>query len=57
MLGFMAGGSKAEGGAIRTKLLRFNGGIERDPAVRTWMKEHAGKLGARERFVYCSYHW
>jgi hypothetical protein len=37
----------AESGAtMRTELLRFNGAVERDPAVDAWMKEHAGELGA-----------
>ena len=27
-------------------LLRFNGAIERDPAIDAWMKTHAGELGA-----------
>jgi hypothetical protein len=27
-------------------LLRFNGAVERDPAIDAWMKEHAGGLGA-----------
>ena len=31
---------------MRTELLRFNGAIERDPAVDAWMKEQAGELGA-----------
>ena len=31
---------------MRTDLLRFNGAVERDPAIDRWMKEHAGKLGA-----------
>src|SRR5215510_12426829 len=31
---------------MRTALLRFNGGVERDPAIDAWMKEHAGELGA-----------
>jgi len=30
----------------RTELLRFNGAVERDPAIDAWMKEHAGELGA-----------
>ena len=29
-----------------TELLRFNGTVERDPAIDAWMKEHAGGLGA-----------
>ncbi len=31
---------------MRTELLRFNGAVERDPAIEAWMKEHAGELGA-----------
>ena len=31
---------------IRTDLLRFNGAVERDPAIDAWMKEHEGELGA-----------
>ena len=27
-------------------LLRFNGAVERDPAIDAWMKKHAGDLGA-----------
>jgi hypothetical protein len=27
-------------------LLRFNGAVERDPAIDAWMKAHAGGLGA-----------
>jgi hypothetical protein len=30
----------------RTELLRFNGAVERDPAIDAWMKEHAGEFGA-----------
>ena len=29
----------------RTEFLRFNGAVERDPAIDAWMKEHAGGLG------------
>jgi hypothetical protein len=29
-----------------TQLLRFDGAVERDPAIDTWMKEHQGALGA-----------
>ena len=32
--------------ANRTNLLRFNGAVERDPAIDRWMKEHAGELGS-----------
>jgi hypothetical protein len=31
---------------MRTELLRFNGGVERDPAIDAWMKERPGELGA-----------
>jgi hypothetical protein len=26
---------------MRTEFLRFNGAVERDPAIDAWMKEHA----------------
>ena len=31
---------------MSTELLRFNGAVERDPAINTWMKSHSGELGA-----------
>ena len=31
---------------MRTDLLRFNGTVERDPAIDAWMKAHSGELGA-----------
>jgi hypothetical protein len=31
---------------MRTELLRFNGTVERDPAIDAWMKERSGELGA-----------
>ena len=31
---------------MRTDFLRFNGAVERDPAIDAWMKDHAGELGA-----------
>jgi hypothetical protein len=31
---------------MRTELLRFNGDVERDPAIDEWMKEHADQFGA-----------
>ena len=34
------------GAKMRAELLRFNGAVERDPAIDAWMKEHAGELGA-----------
>lgn len=37
---------------MRTDLLRFDGAVERDPAIDTWMKAHNGEPGsiAREWF-------
>jgi len=32
-------------------LLRFNGAVERDPAIDAWMKDHPGELGA------IAHHW
>jgi hypothetical protein len=34
---------------VKTELLRFDGAVERDPAIAAWMKEHAGELGAISR--------
>jgi hypothetical protein len=34
---------------MRTELLRFNGAVERDPAIDAWMKNHAGELGVIAR--------
>ena len=31
---------------MRTELLRFNGAVERDPAIDGWMKARGGELGA-----------
>jgi len=31
---------------MRTELLRFNGVVQRDPAIDAWIKEHRGELGA-----------
>jgi hypothetical protein len=36
---------------VRTELLRFNGAVERAPAIDAWMREHAGELGA------IAHHW
>ena len=30
---------------MSAELLRFNGAVERDPAINEWMREHAGELG------------
>jgi hypothetical protein len=43
---FVRGKGTVRGATIGTELLRFNAAIERDPAIDTWMKEHAGELGA-----------
>lgn len=32
-----------------TELLRFNGAVERDPAIEAWMAAHDGELGAMAR--------
>jgi hypothetical protein len=34
---------------IRSQLLRFDGAVERDPAIDAWMKGHGGELGAIAR--------
>ena len=34
---------------MRTDLLRFDGAVERDPAIAAWMKAHKGELGAIAR--------
>jgi len=34
---------------MKEELLRFNGTVERDPAVEAWLKNHAGELGAIAR--------
>jgi hypothetical protein len=36
---------------MKSDLLRFDGAVERDPAVDAWMKRHPGELGAIAR------HW
>jgi hypothetical protein len=38
---------------MRTELLRFDGAVERDPAIDAWMRAHSGELGeiAREWFA------
>jgi hypothetical protein len=35
--------------AMKSELLRFDGAVERDPAIQAWMKAHAGELGAMAR--------
>jgi len=34
---------------MKSDLLRFNGAVERDPAIDSWMKQHAGELGSIAR--------
>jgi len=34
---------------MRAELLRFNGTVERDPAIDAWIKAHKGELGAIAR--------
>ena len=36
---------------MRTDILRFNGAVERDPAIDAWINGHAGELGA------IAHHW
>jgi hypothetical protein len=36
---------------MKTDLLRFNGAVQRDPAIDAWLKQHKGELGATAR------HW
>ncbi len=31
---------------MKSEWLRFNGAVERDPAIDAWMKQHGGELGA-----------
>jgi hypothetical protein len=33
----------------RTELLRFNGAVERDPAIDAWFEKHGGELGTIAR--------
>jgi hypothetical protein len=37
------------GAILRTELLTFNGAVERDPAIDTWLQERAGELGVIAR--------
>jgi hypothetical protein len=42
-------GKKETEATMRTALLRFDGAVERDPAIDAWMKKHTGELGAIAR--------
>src|SRR5712671_1517045 len=33
---------------MRAELLRFNGAVERDPAIDVWIKKHADELGPHQ---------
>jgi hypothetical protein len=46
MKGYFTGGKRAR---MREELLRFDGAVERDPAIDAWMEQHAGELGAMAR--------
>jgi hypothetical protein len=37
------------GATMKTQLLRFDGGVERDAAIDAWLNEHGGELGAMAR--------
>jgi len=34
---------------MKEEFLRFDGAVERDPAIDAWMKKHKGELGAMAR--------
>jgi hypothetical protein len=34
---------------MKTDLLRFNGTVQRDPAIDAWLKQHTGELGSIAR--------
>jgi hypothetical protein len=36
---------------MKDTFLRFNGAVERDPAIEAWMQEHGGELGV------LAHHW
>lgn len=35
-----------------SRLLRFHGSLERDPAIEAWMNAHAGELGAIAQYWF-----
>src|SRR5262250_1463294 len=47
----MAGFRGRKARTMRTNLLRFDGGVERDPAIDAWIEAHEGRLGA------IAHHW
>ena len=38
-----------EGSRLRPSLLRFDGAVERDPAIEAWLRKQKGELGAMAR--------
>jgi hypothetical protein len=38
---------------VRTELLRFDGAVERDPAIDAWLKEHGGEFGSHRASAVC----
>ncbi len=38
---------------MKTDLLRFDGAVERDPAIEAWMKEHQRRIGSHRAPVVC----
>ena len=45
----MAGVNRQRIDSPRAQMLRFNGAVERDPAIDAWLKANAGELGAIAR--------
>jgi hypothetical protein len=41
----LSGSESEDGVSVKTEMLRFNGAVERHPAVDAWMNEHDGELG------------
>ena len=37
---------------MQGQLLRFNGAVERDPAIDAWIREHAGELGGIAQYWF-----
>ena len=45
----MSAGAQNEGGGARVELLRFDGAVERDPAIEAWFAAREGELGVMAR--------